>query len=154
MRVFTSLRGAAEAIPRGGIFRFEGRTAFHLVDAIAVDAIIGDPDSNRLKCEDGSDKEASQQKSFSEARLFRRTPHVSRNFLWKSAPGQAVSENKRGNTGIDEHPGYSLEMILCRFARAGCFGTCEDCQNPISRARLEAVPWARLCRDCKDRKHG
>ncbi len=27
---------------------------------------------------------------------------------------------------------------------------CEVCTQPISKARLEAVPWARLCRDCKE----
>ena len=47
----------------------------------------------------------------------------------------------------------AIEGALARI-RNGTFGTCEACQNPISRARLEAVPWARLCRDCKDREHG
>ncbi len=37
--------------------------------------------------------------------------------------------------------------------RHGTFGTCEACRNPISRARLEAVPWTRHCRDCKEREH-
>jgi RNA polymerase-binding transcription factor DksA len=47
----------------------------------------------------------------------------------------------------------AIEDALARI-RHGTFGTCEACQNPISRARLEAVPWARLCRDCKERQHG
>ena len=47
----------------------------------------------------------------------------------------------------------AIEDALARI-RNGTFGTCEACQDPISRARLEAVPWARLCRDCKDREHG
>ena len=47
----------------------------------------------------------------------------------------------------------AIEDALGRI-RHGTFGTCEACQNPISRARLEAVPWARLCRDCKDREQG
>ena len=47
----------------------------------------------------------------------------------------------------------AIENALARI-RDSTFGTCEACQNPISRARLEAVPWARLCRDCKDREHG
>jgi RNA polymerase-binding protein DksA len=37
--------------------------------------------------------------------------------------------------------------------REGTFGICEICQKPISRARLEAVPWTRHCRDCKEREH-
>lgn len=32
------------------------------------------------------------------------------------------------------------------------FGVCEMCSSPISKARLEAVPWTRLCRDCKERE--
>jgi RNA polymerase-binding transcription factor DksA len=31
---------------------------------------------------------------------------------------------------------------------------CETCQQPISKARLEAVPWTRHCRDCKERAQG
>jgi DnaK suppressor protein len=37
--------------------------------------------------------------------------------------------------------------------RQGSFGICQICQKPISRARLEAVPWTRHCRDCKEREH-
>jgi DnaK suppressor protein len=31
------------------------------------------------------------------------------------------------------------------------YGVCEECSEPISKARLEAVPWTRWCRDCKER---
>jgi DnaK suppressor protein len=34
---------------------------------------------------------------------------------------------------------------------AGTYGTCERCENPIAPERLEAIPWARLCIDCKQR---
>lgn len=37
--------------------------------------------------------------------------------------------------------------------RHGTYGVCEVCAQPISKARLEAVPWARHCRDCKEREH-
>ena len=46
----------------------------------------------------------------------------------------------------------AIEEALARI-RQGTFGTCEACRNPISRARLEAVPWTRHCRDCKEREH-
>jgi len=46
----------------------------------------------------------------------------------------------------------AIEEALARI-RQGTFGTCETCRNPISRARLEAVPWTRHCRDCKEREH-
>jgi DnaK suppressor protein len=34
---------------------------------------------------------------------------------------------------------------------AGSYGTCERCGQPIGPERLEAIPWARLCIDCKQR---
>ncbi len=45
----------------------------------------------------------------------------------------------------------AIDDALTRI-RQGRFGTCEECGQPISKARLEAVPWARLCRDCKERQ--
>ena len=43
----------------------------------------------------------------------------------------------------------AIEEALVRI-RQGTFGVCEVCQQPISKARLEAVPWTRLCRECKE----
>jgi RNA polymerase-binding transcription factor len=34
---------------------------------------------------------------------------------------------------------------------AGTYGTCERCGKPIAPERLEALPWAALCIDCKQR---
>ncbi len=31
----------------------------------------------------------------------------------------------------------------------GAYGLCEDCSEPISRKRLTALPFARLCIECK-----
>ena len=31
----------------------------------------------------------------------------------------------------------------------GGYGICERCGNPIGEDRLEAIPWATLCIDCK-----
>ncbi len=31
----------------------------------------------------------------------------------------------------------------------GTYGTCDRCGNAIGRERLEAIPWALLCIDCK-----
>jgi DnaK suppressor protein len=33
---------------------------------------------------------------------------------------------------------------------AGTYGECANCGEPILRARLEAVPWARLCVNCQE----
>jgi DnaK suppressor protein len=32
----------------------------------------------------------------------------------------------------------------------GGYGTCEDCDEPISPRRLDAVPWARVCVKCQE----
>ncbi len=32
---------------------------------------------------------------------------------------------------------------------AGTYGSCERCGRPISPERLDALPWAMLCIDCK-----
>jgi len=45
----------------------------------------------------------------------------------------------------------AIEDALMRF-RQGRFGICEECGQPMSKARLEVVPWARYCRDCKERQ--
>lgn len=46
----------------------------------------------------------------------------------------------------------AIEEALARIRR-GTFGMCDACKQTISRARLEAVPWTRLCRECKERQH-
>jgi DnaK suppressor protein len=43
----------------------------------------------------------------------------------------------------------SIEEALGRI-RQGTYGVCEVCKQPISKARLEAVPWTHLCRECKE----
>ena len=43
----------------------------------------------------------------------------------------------------------AIEDALTRIQHEK-FGICEECGKPISKARLEAVPWTRSCRDCKE----
>ncbi len=45
----------------------------------------------------------------------------------------------------------AIEDALARIQHEE-FGICEECGHPISKARLEAVPWTRRCRDCKERQ--
>jgi RNA polymerase-binding protein DksA len=46
----------------------------------------------------------------------------------------------------------AIDEALGRITH-GCYGMCESCGKPIARVRLDAVPWARHCRDCKEREH-
>jgi DnaK suppressor protein len=43
----------------------------------------------------------------------------------------------------------AIEDALARISH-DTFGVCEVCKRDISKARLEAVPWTRLCRECKE----
>ena len=51
----------------------------------------------------------------------------------------------------DSHLLRAIEDALARITHDR-FGVCEMCNSPMSKARLEAVPWTRLCRDCKERE--
>ena len=55
------LSSAAKTIPCGGVFRFEGHAAFHLIDPIAMDPVVSYPDSNRLKYENRRHNETAKQ---------------------------------------------------------------------------------------------
>lgn len=42
----------------------------------------------------------------------------------------------------------SIERALGKIKK-NQYGTCELCQNPIDSKRLEAIPYAKLCMNCK-----
>jgi DnaK suppressor protein len=44
----------------------------------------------------------------------------------------------------------AIDDALARIRHEG-FGICAECGEPISKARLEAVPWTTYCRDCNER---
>jgi DnaK suppressor protein len=46
----------------------------------------------------------------------------------------------------------AIEEALVRMEK-GTFGVCRDCGEPISRARLEAIPWTRVCISCKQKQN-
>jgi RNA polymerase-binding protein DksA len=52
---------------------------------------------------------------------------------------------------LEEHDERLLEAIDAALARidAGTYGICVNCGRPIAPERLEAMPWATLCIDCK-----
>jgi RNA polymerase-binding protein DksA len=72
------------------------------------------------------------------------------------------SDNHLGDTAtatLDREIDYSLEENSEQVLRAidgalrrideGTFGTCETCGQPISEERLEAIPYATQCIDCR-----
>ena len=72
------------------------------------------------------------------------------------------SDNHLGDTAtatLDREIDYSLEENSEQVLRAidgalrrideGTYGTCETCGQPISEERLEAIPYATQCIDCR-----
>jgi DnaK suppressor protein len=68
---------------------------------------------------------------------------------WARADSEAELQVQRRQS--DAHLMRAIEDALTRINR-GSFGVCEVCKQPISKARLEAFPWTRVCRDCKDER--
>lgn len=46
---------------------------------------------------------------------------------------------------------YELDDALKKI-EDGTFGICEDCKIPITKTRLKAVPYARFCLKCQEKK--
>jgi len=46
----------------------------------------------------------------------------------------------------------AIEEALYRMER-GTYGICRDCGDPIAAARLEAIPWTRVCITCKQKQN-
>jgi RNA polymerase-binding protein DksA len=69
------------------------------------------------------------------------------NIDWARADSEAELQIQRHQSHA--HLMRAIEDALARINR-GSFGVCEVCKQRISKARLEAVPWTRVCRDCKE----
>jgi DnaK suppressor protein len=46
----------------------------------------------------------------------------------------------------------AIEEALFRMEK-GTYGICRDCGEPIASARLEAIPWTRVCISCKQKQN-
>jgi RNA polymerase-binding protein DksA len=93
------------------------------------------------------------------------------NYLHEETPGSledeteemiGASDNHLGETAtatLDREIDYSLEENSEQVLRAiegalgriedGTFGICQTCREPISEERLEAIPYATQCIDCR-----
>ncbi len=45
----------------------------------------------------------------------------------------------------------AIEEALVRIDK-GTYGVCRDCGEPIAEARLNAIPWTRVCITCKEKQ--
>ncbi len=46
----------------------------------------------------------------------------------------------------------AIEVALQRV-EAGTYGICVDCEEEIAAARLKAVPWTKVCINCKEKQY-
>ncbi len=46
----------------------------------------------------------------------------------------------------------AIEEALVRIDK-GNYGICRDCGDPIAPARLNAIPWTRVCIKCKEKQN-
>jgi DnaK suppressor protein len=46
----------------------------------------------------------------------------------------------------------AIEEALLRIEK-GTYGICRDCGEPIASARLNAIPWTRVCISCKEKQN-
>jgi DnaK suppressor protein len=58
--------------------------------------------------------------------------------------------------GLMESEGEELQQIQDALDRItdNSFGVCENCKKPIPKPRLKAIPYTRLCLECKKKEEG
>jgi RNA polymerase-binding protein DksA len=67
------------------------------------------------------------------------------------ADSATATLNREIDYTLEENSGHLLHAIDEALMRieAGTFGTCGRCGKPIAEERLEAIPYANRCIDCK-----
>ena len=78
-----------------------------------------------------------------------------------SKSGDWIDQSSQEN---DVHVRLALKQTDAKLLRAideaihrieqGTYGICMECENEIAPARLDAVPWTRVCIDCKAKQQG
>jgi RNA polymerase-binding protein DksA len=67
------------------------------------------------------------------------------------ADSATATLNREIDYTLEENSGHVLTAIDDALVRidSGTFGTCGRCGKPIAEERLEAIPYANRCIDCK-----
>ncbi|RJP80185.1 MAG: TraR/DksA family transcriptional regulator [Candidatus Zixiibacteriota bacterium] len=90
-------------------------------------------------------KENSLEQSFTDY-----TGEISTYSYHMADQGTAAQEREKAFLFASREGKYLsyLDRALERI-KAGTYGFCQECGQPIAKARLEAVPTARMCINCK-----
>jgi DnaK suppressor protein len=107
----------------------------------------------------------------SDLHKYREILENKRNELLASTPARTPTTEPGSKSGdwIDQssqesdlHVRLALKQTDAKLLRAieeaihridqGTYGICMDCENEIKLARLDAVPWTRVCIDCKEKQ--
>jgi len=115
-----------------------------------------------------TDRNATDEHTFKDALLKKRTEILGTGGI---KPLQASMENNtRQGDMADQASGnnevhialklkqtdakilQAIEEALWRIEK-GTFGVCRDCGEPIAPARLNAIPWTRVCITCKEKQN-
>jgi len=81
-------------------------------------------------------------------------PQASAAYPAPEAPKGKKAEPSRFHDILEED-GRQLKEFVDRWrprVEAGTFGLCRDCGQPIADARLDAIPWTRVCITCKEKQ--
>jgi DnaK suppressor protein len=69
----------------------------------------------------------------------------------ESGEGGTLNVERERDLALSAQARAAVEEIDRALAKldAGTYGVCEQCGQPIKKARLKALPYAALCVDCK-----
>lgn len=106
-----------------------------------------------------------------EIQRYRDILNQKRDEISSAAPARATSSEPGSKSGdwidnssmeSDIHVRLALKQTDSKVLRAieeailrldqGVYGICMDCEEEIAAARLDAVPWTRVCINCKERQ--
>jgi DnaK suppressor protein len=116
-------------------------------------------------------KEVLQSMSPTDLQRYREILEKKRDELLNAAPARTPATEPGSKSGdwIDQssqesdlHVRLALKQTDSKLLRAieeaihrldhGTYGICMDCENEIPLPRLDAVPWTRVCVECKEKQ--
>ena len=137
-------------------FRFEPPASFTLPRLAFMMPVESDREVPFSEGREGSRPWVSKQSELTTKNVAGESPIPAAGNYDGDAAEQAIADTEADlQIRLHQTDGRLLRAIEAALGRIthGTFGVCEICHNPITKARLEAVPWTHHCRDCKEQEH-